>query len=71
MRPGLYDGTLICWTLYKLRYECTISRGTSMSRRYREPVMELVVSAWDILADRMSVNLELPTAEGLKSAGTA
>ena len=55
---------LICATLYKLRKECNF-QGYIHVKAIPGASQELIQKA-GFLADRMSVNLELPTAEGLK-----
>ena len=59
-----YTMELICATLYKLRKECNF-QGYIHVKAIPGASQELIQKA-GFLADRMSVNLELPTAEGLK-----
>ena len=59
-----YTMELICATLYKLRKECNF-QGYIHVKAIPGASRELIQKA-GFLADRMSVNLELPTAEGLK-----
>ena len=59
-----YTMELICATLYKLRKECNF-QGYIHVKAVPGASQELIQKA-GFLADRMSVNLELPTAEGLK-----
>lgn len=56
---------LLYATLYKLRYECNF-QGYIHVKAIPGASRELV-ERLGFLADRMSVNLELPTAEGLKA----
>ena len=59
-----YTMELICATLYKLRKECNF-QGYIHVKAIPGASQELIQKA-GFLADRMSVNLELPTAEGLR-----
>ena len=59
-----YTMELICATLYKLKKECNF-QGYIHVKAIPGASQELIQKA-GFLADRMSVNLELPTAEGLK-----
>ena len=64
-----YTMELICATLYKLRKECNF-QGYIHVKAIPGASQELIQKA-GFLADRMSVNLELPTAERLETIGTA
>ena len=59
-----YTMELICATLYKLRKECNF-QGYIHVKAIPGASQELIQKA-GFLADRMSVNLELPTIDGLK-----
>mgnify|MGYP004464777421 CR=1 FL=1 len=59
-----YTMELICATLYKLRKECNF-QGYIHLKAIPGAAPELIARA-GYLADRMSVNLELPTADGLR-----
>ena len=60
-----YTMELICATLYKLRKECNF-QGYIHVKAIPGASPELIEKV-GYLADRMSVNLELPTAEGLRA----
>lgn len=64
-----YTMSLICQTLYRLRYEYRFN-GYIHVKAIPGCDPSLVEQA-GYLADRMSVNLELPTAEGLKTLAPA
>ncbi|HIR76084.1 MAG TPA: putative DNA modification/repair radical SAM protein [Candidatus Choladousia intestinipullorum] len=64
LKNPTYTMELLYQTLYKLRYECRFE-GYIHVKAIPGANKELIART-GFLADRMSVNLELPTAEGLK-----